>query len=102
MPEKSEFPVAPGSHPGRAGLPVLVPGGLRVAGRLGVTACLAQSKVWTFDQTQVPSQGRLGSPPAGRRPQIRGWRAGGSLAVASSTPATPLLSLSKIRELNPP
>ncbi len=36
----------------------------------------------------------------GRRPQIRGWRAGGSLAVASSTPASPLLSPAEIRELN--
>src|SRR5271157_6391253 len=40
-------------------------------------------------QTQVTAQGWLGSTPEGRRPQIRGWRAGGSLAVASSTPATP-------------
>ncbi len=40
-------------------------------------------------QTQVTAQGWLGSAPEGRRPQIRGWRAGGSLAVASSTPATP-------------
>src|SRR5271157_6019977 len=38
--------------------------------------------------------------PEGRRHQIRGWRAGGSLAVVSSTPATPLLSPAKIRELN--
>ena len=39
-------------------------------------------------QTQVTSQGWLESTPEGRHPQIRGWRAGGSLAVASSTPAT--------------
>jgi len=51
-------------------------------------------------QTQVAAQGWLMSAPEGRRPQIRGWRAGGSLAVASSTPATPLLSPAKIRELN--
>ena len=52
-------------------------------------------------QTQVTAQGWRGSTPEGRRPQIRGWRAGGSLAVASSTPATPpLLSPAKIRELN--
>jgi len=51
-------------------------------------------------QTQVTAQGWLGSTPEGRRPQIRGWRAGGSLVVASSTPATPLLSPAKIRELN--
>jgi hypothetical protein len=40
-------------------------------------------------QTQVTAQGWLGSTPEGRRPQIRGWRAGGSLAVANSTPTTP-------------
>jgi len=51
-------------------------------------------------QTQVTAQGWLGSTPEGRRPQIRGWRAGASLAVASSTPATPLLSPAKIRALN--
>jgi len=51
-------------------------------------------------QTQVTAQGWLGSTPEGRRPQIRGWCAGGSLVVASSTPATPLLSPAKIRELN--
>jgi hypothetical protein len=50
-------------------------------------------------QTQVTAQGWLGSTPEGRRPQVRG-RAGGSLAVASSTPATPLLSPAKMRELN--
>ena len=33
-------------------------------------------------------------------PQIRGWRAGGWLAVSSSTPGTPLLSPAEIRELN--
>src|SRR5271157_2198170 len=46
------------------------------------------------------SSGVAGVDARGRRPQIRGWRAGGSLAVASSTPATPLLSPAKIRELN--
>ena len=51
-------------------------------------------------QTQVTAQGCLGSTPEGQRPQIRGWRAGGSLAVSSPTPATPLLSPAKIRELN--
>src|SRR5271166_5477401 len=40
-------------------------------------------------QTQVTAQGWLGSTPEGRRPQIRGWRAGDSLTVANSTPATP-------------
>ena len=52
-------------------------------------------------QTQVTAQGWLGSTPEGRRPQIRGWRAGGSLAVASSTPATPLLSPAKIPGVEP-
>jgi hypothetical protein len=52
-------------------------------------------------QTQVTAQGWLGSTPEGRRPQIRGWRAGGSFALASSTPATPLCSPAKIRQLNP-
>ncbi len=51
-------------------------------------------------QTQVTAQVWLGSTPEGRCPQVRGWRAGGSLAVASSTPATPLLPHAKMRELN--
>ena len=51
-------------------------------------------------QKQVTPQGWLGSTPAGRRPQIRGFRAGGSLAVASSTPATQLLSPAKMLKLN--
>ena len=37
------------------------------------------------------SSGWLGSTPEGLRPQIRALRAGGSLALASSTPATQLL-----------
>jgi hypothetical protein len=45
-------------------------------------------------------RGWLGSTPEGRRPQIRGFRAGGSLAVASSTPATQLLSPAKMLKLN--
>jgi hypothetical protein len=44
--------------------------------------------------------GWLGSTPEGRRPQIRGFRAGGSLAVASSTPATRLLLPAKTLKLN--
>jgi hypothetical protein len=44
--------------------------------------------------------GWLGSTPEERRPQIRGFRAGGSLAVASSTPATQLLSPAKMLKLN--
>jgi hypothetical protein len=42
----------------------------------------------------------LGSTPERRRPQIRGFRAGGSLAVANSTPATQLLSPAKMLKLN--
>jgi hypothetical protein len=51
-------------------------------------------------QTQVTPQGGLGSTPGGRRPQIRGFRAGGSPAVASSTPATQLLSPAELLKLN--
>ncbi len=39
-------------------------------------------------QKRVTAQGWLGSTSVGQRPQIRGHRAEGSLAVASSTPAT--------------
>ncbi len=76
MPEQSEFPVTRGVIPAEQAYPVLMPGGLRVAGRLGVTACLAQSKVWTFDQTQVPAQGvagvdaRRATPPD---PRLARW-----------------------------
>ena len=43
----------------------------------------------------------LGPTPEGRRPQSEAGALGGSLTVASSTPATPpLLSPAKIRELN--
>ena len=45
-------------------------------------------------------RGWLASTPEGRRPQIRGFHAGGSLAVASSTPATQLLSPAKLLKLN--
>jgi hypothetical protein len=45
-------------------------------------------------------RGWLGSTPEGRRPQIRGFRTGGSLAVASSTPATQLLLPAKMLKLN--
>jgi hypothetical protein len=51
-------------------------------------------------QKQVTPQGWLGSTPEGRRPQFRDFRAGGSLAVASSTPATQLLSPAKMLRLN--
>src|SRR5208337_2752079 len=46
------------------------------------------------------NSGWLGSTPGGRRPQIRGLRAGGSLAIASSTPATQLLSPARVATLN--
>ena len=39
--------------PAQQAYPVLVPGGLRVAGRLDVTDCLAWSKIWTFDRFQA-------------------------------------------------
>jgi len=51
-------------------------------------------------QKQVTPQGWLGSTPEGRRPQVRGLRAGGSLAVGSSTPATQVLSPPKMLNLN--
>ena len=51
-------------------------------------------------KSRLHLRGWLGSTPEGRRPQIRGFRAGGSLAVASSTPATPLLSRAKIVTLD--
>jgi len=74
---------------------------LLVVGRWLLQAFLDLAPSWGMVQTQVTAQGWRGSTPEGRRPQIRGWRAGGSLAVASSTPATPpLLSPAKIRELN--
>ena len=49
-------------------------------------------------QKQVTAQGWLGSRPEGQRPQIRGLRAGGSLAVASSIPATQLSSPARLAE----
>ena len=49
-------------------------------------------------QKRVTAQGWLGSTPAGQRPQIRGLRAGGSLAVASSIPATQLSSPARLAE----
>ena len=49
-------------------------------------------------QKRVTVQGWLGSTPEGQRPQIRGLRAGGSLAVASSIPATQLSSPARLAE----
>ncbi len=49
-------------------------------------------------QKRVTAQGWLGSTPEGQRPQIRGLRAGGALAVASSIPATQLSSPARLAE----
>ncbi len=49
-------------------------------------------------QKRVPAHAWLGSTPEGQRPQIRGLRAGGSLAVASSIPATQLSSPARLAE----
>ena len=49
-------------------------------------------------QKRVTAQGWLGSTPEGQRPQIRGLRAGGSLVVASSIPATQLSSPARLAE----
>ena len=49
-------------------------------------------------QERVTAQGWLGSTPEGQRPQIRGLRAGGALAVASSIPATQLSSPARLVE----
>ena len=49
-------------------------------------------------QKRVTAQGWLGSTPEGQRPQIRGLRGGGSLAVASSIPATQLSSPARLAE----
>ena len=49
-------------------------------------------------QKRVTAHGWLGSMPEGQRPQIRGLRAGGSLAVASSIPATQLSSPARLVE----
>src|SRR5208337_4728179 len=47
-------------------------------------------------QKRVTAQGWLGSTPEGQRPQIRGLRPGGSLAVARSIPATQLSSPARL------
>ncbi len=51
-------------------------------------------------QKEVTPQGWLGSTPEGRRPQVRGLRAGGSPAGAGSTAATQVLSPPKVLKLN--
>ena len=49
-------------------------------------------------QKRVTAQGWLGSTLEGQRPQIRGLRTGGSLAVASSIPATQRSSPARLAE----
>ena len=51
-------------------------------------------------KSRLHVRGWLGSTPEGGRPQIGGFLAGGSLAVANSTPATPPLSPAKLLTLN--
>ena len=51
-------------------------------------------------KSRLHLRGWLGSTPEGRRPQIRGFRAAASLAVARSTPATQFLSPAKKLKLN--
>jgi hypothetical protein len=50
-------------------------------------------------QKPVTPEGCLGWTLEGRRPQIRGLRAGGSLPVGRSTPATQRLSPAKVPNL---
>src|SRR5208337_2183303 len=79
----------PGTMPGiREVVRRHVPTGLPSLPNGDAEACRADSDLGMV-QTQVTAQGWRGLTPEGRRPQIRGWCAGGSLAVASSTPATP-------------
>jgi len=44
---------------------------------LGIPQSVPLVPVSGMFQTQATTQGRLGSTPSGRRPQVRGWRAGG-------------------------
>src|SRR5271157_2053532 len=68
---------------------------------LSVTSALASFSTRRRHGSKADyTSGWLGATPEGRRPQIRGFRAGGSLAVASSTPATQLLSPAKMLKLN--
>jgi hypothetical protein len=80
---------------------------------LGVTACrwnswrtlnLGKIRCGSLGRARLKSRlhlwGWLGSTPEGRRPQIRGFRTGGSPAVASSTPATQRLSPTRMLKLN--
>ncbi len=77
------------------------------AGSTPATQVLSPPKVLKLNhaqigmvQMQVTPQGWLGSRPEGRRPQVRGFRTGGSLAFARSTPATQLLPPSRMLKLN--
>ena len=67
---------------------------------MGSRITILSTQFWTRFKSRLHLRGWLGSTPEGRRPQIRGFRAGGSLAVASSTPATQLLSPAKMLRLN--
>jgi len=60
--------------------------------------CEKSAKTKGMVQKRVTAQGWLRSTPEGQRPQIRGLRAGDSLAVASSIPATQLSSPARLAE----
>jgi hypothetical protein len=67
------------------------PGGFRV---IALEALVHMKLLSNCDQDRTHVRDLVGvGLIEGRRPQIRGFRAGGSLAVASSTPATLVLSL---------
>src|SRR5208337_1075432 len=63
-------------------------------------AALRTVKLLRHGSNAGHSSGVAGVDARRATPQIQGWRAGSSLAVASSTTANPLLSPAKIRELN--
>ena len=64
----------------------------------GTGGGLGRTEARGMVQKRVTAQGWLGSTPEGQRPQIRGLRAGGSLAVASSIPANQLSSPARLAE----
>ena len=76
---------------------LLVPNTTCMSNSLSALGCGRASKIGMV-QKRVTAQGWLGSTPEGQRPQIRGLRAGGSLAVASSIPATQLSSPARLAE----
>ena len=67
---------------------------------MGSRITILSTQFWARLKSRLHLRGWLGSTPEGRRPQIRDFRAGGSLAVASSTPATRLLSPAMMIKLN--